>query len=77
MSAAAESVTYERFLERGGWPATRHQAAVAGDAQLKVTQDLATPRGQVAAEPPEWRVVPVLFGDFPATIHQASLGLVR
>ncbi len=77
MSSAAESVNYERFLERGGWPATRHQAAVAGDAPLEVTHDLATPRGQMAAEPPEWRVVPALFGDFPATIHQASLGLVR
>jgi hypothetical protein len=77
MSAAADSVNREPFLERGGWPATRHQAVVAGDAPLKVTHDLATPRGQMAAVPPERQVTPQLFGDFPATIHQASLGLVR
>jgi hypothetical protein len=77
MSAAADSENREPFLEQGGWPATRHQAAVARDAPLEVTQDLATPRGQVAAEAPERRVTPELFGDFPATIHQASLGLAR
>lgn len=77
MSAAADSVNHEEYLERGGWPATRHQAAVADDTPLEVTQDLTTPRGQMAAVPPERQVTPELFGDFPATIHQASLGLVR
>jgi hypothetical protein len=57
------------------WTASPHQAAATGNLISPIEPDLGTPGAQAAAEPPEDRVSPFLFGDFPATVHQASLGL--
>jgi hypothetical protein len=65
------------FLKRGGWPATWHQSAVVSTTPLDVTDDLSTPEGQMAAEPPDKWVSSKDFGGLPPTIHQASLGLIR
>lgn len=59
----------------GSFAGTPHQMAVTRGASGPMTRELATPAEQNAAVPPEKRVSQTLFGDFPATLHQASLGL--
>lgn len=76
MAVQAASLSREPDLTLNGRPITRHQAA-ALKTGITITQDLSTPSAQLAAEPPEGRVSPSLFGDFPATVHQAELGLAR
>jgi hypothetical protein len=76
-TAQAASSGSDPNMQLGGLPVTRHQAAVMKSATLEVKQDLSTPSAQLAAEPPEGKVDPALFGQFPATVHQAELGLAR
>jgi hypothetical protein len=76
-AAQATSLDSDPNMQLGGLPVTRHQAALMKSATLKVKQDLSTPSAQLAAEPPEAKVDPALFGQFPATVHQAELGLAR
>ncbi len=63
-------------MRLAGEPATAHQIGVLRGG-LPLTRDLGTPAAQLAEEPPEGRVSPSLFGSFPATVHQAQLGLAR
>jgi hypothetical protein len=75
--AQATALDSDPGMQLGDLPATPHQAAVVGDGTAKIAQDVSTPSGQLALEPPEGRVSPSLFGSFPATVHQAELGLAH
>jgi hypothetical protein len=63
-------------MRLGGKPVTVHQIGVLRSG-LKLSGDLGTPAAQLAEEPAEGRVSPALFGSFPATVHQAELGLAQ
>jgi len=63
-----------RMLDTGRL-ATPHQLAAVRGVNVRVSPDLGTPGAQLEAQPAEGRVNPAAFGDFPASVHQASLGL--
>ena len=76
VASTAQAARFEAYpdLRLAGEPATAHQVSVLRGG-LPLTEDLGTPAAQLAEEPSKGRVSPSLFGSFPATLHQAQLGL--
>jgi hypothetical protein len=74
-TAQAKAVDEQPAGQHREWTATPHQATAIGNAMFRIEPNLGTPAAQQGAEPAAKRVSPVLFGEFPATVHQASLGL--
>jgi hypothetical protein len=76
VASTAQAARFDAYhdLRLAGEPASAHQVGVLRDG-LPLTEDLGTPAAQLAEEPSKGRVSPSLFGSFPATVHQAQLGL--
>lgn len=73
-AATAGNLDSQPPVQLGDFSVTPHQIAVTR-AIGGIAQELATPSEQNAAVPAEGKVSPALFDSFPATKHQASLGL--